>query len=132
MRMQRSSGALLELCNNLVTHEVIRNEDKAGRNVHPCRTMTHLLVKSAAWRLRRHLEAVSTNVVQPTVIAAAQAALFDLAQLERGAAMRPRDVEHAKPMSGASTNKCASTNASTTRMEQSTTSPRALVTQLRS
>src|SRR5437763_12438974 len=47
--------------------------------------------------LARHFEALASGVVEPAVIAAADAALLDLTPFERRAAMRAMRVERADP-----------------------------------
>jgi hypothetical protein len=50
--------------------------------------MFHFLTKLTLFRLRRHLQALTANVEQPTVVRAAQSAIFDIAVLQRSSAMR--------------------------------------------
>ena len=53
--------------------------------------------------LARHLQAMAFDVEQPAVIAAADAALFDLAVVQRGAAMRAARHHQAGPSAAVST-----------------------------
>ena len=50
--------------------------------------MLHLLAELAVLRLRRHFQTLAVNIEEPAMIRTAQSAIFDIAVLQRGAAMR--------------------------------------------
>src|SRR5688500_14824408 len=59
--------------------------------------MAQALPEGAVGRLARHLENFSFNVIEPTMIAAAQTAIFDMAKLQRGSAMRAAHLQKTVP-----------------------------------
>jgi hypothetical protein len=61
------------------------------------RRLPHVEAPAGLIALARHVDALTLRVVEPAVIAAAQARLLDAAPFERGAAMRAMRVERADP-----------------------------------
>ena len=59
--------------------------------------MTHFVFVRALRRLGRHLEHAARDVEEPAVVEAAQAAVFDSAVAEIGAAMRAQKAEQSRP-----------------------------------
>ena len=70
-------------------------EDEPAELARGIRALPHALAQAAARGLARRLETAPVDVVHPAVVAAAQAALERNGELERRAAMRAVQVEHA-------------------------------------
>src|ERR1051325_5533126 len=68
-------------------------EDEAAQILCLVRRMLDAFFERAAFGLRRLLDAFTGEIVQPAMIAAADAAVLDAAELERCAAMRAMEAQ---------------------------------------
>jgi hypothetical protein len=72
-------------------------EDQAVLFAHRVPGLTHTVAEAATLRFAGLLQAAAFDVEQPAVVAAADAALLDLAVVERGPAMRAARVHQPRP-----------------------------------
>src|SRR5579863_236586 len=72
-------------------------EDEPRRDLDLCDALPDLFVQPAPWRLRRHFEAAPRRIIEPTMVAAAKAALLDPPERKRRSPMRAYLVEHPNP-----------------------------------
>src|SRR6185503_4338312 len=63
-------------------------KDQSAQLAHGIGKMSHLLAELAVLGLRRHLQTLTVNVEQPTMIRTTQSAVFDIAIFQRRAAVR--------------------------------------------
>ena len=72
-------------------------EDKAGDFLDPVRRMPNTVLKGAVRRLGWLVEAAADRIVEPAVIAAADALIFHPAELQSGSAVRAVQIQQTEP-----------------------------------